>query len=353
MAGLALLSPPTNPRPPSSTSTTALSSLDQAQPPPSPTHAHDWQPESALNSLCASCQPVVQALLGPYLDGLAQLLHAPIVPGYVLVPALVHRSQLALYATTAVLPPPPQPTHGSASASPTPSASTPTPPPTTELGPSPAADGTGKRNRRGVKIACTNCQQVRKLCDEGLPCQRCIRLGHAHSCVRGERKRRARRIVAAVPGGPGTPQAPTNVDGSSDVVAAGPETASHVVDSPLLGADPASAGGRSPSGSPTFGSDDFAFDAGDLFQDGAHSHLHPYGFYAGGGPWPSWFGGQQHRQLQQHQHQHQHGGHPATLWNGSGHSPVDMTFTPHAPSPEQCAALFQPPSDQHQHQHQL
>lgn len=47
--------------------------------------------------------------------------------------------------------------------------------------------------RKQVKNACVNCQKACKKCDEGRPCQRCIKYGLEASCRDSERKERALR----------------------------------------------------------------------------------------------------------------------------------------------------------------
>ncbi|KAI8867591.1 hypothetical protein GQ42DRAFT_126491, partial [Ramicandelaber brevisporus] len=37
--------------------------------------------------------------------------------------------------------------------------------------------------RQQVKNACINCQKACKKCDEGRPCQRCIRQGLTDTCI--------------------------------------------------------------------------------------------------------------------------------------------------------------------------
>ncbi|ORX57404.1 hypothetical protein DM01DRAFT_1401702 [Hesseltinella vesiculosa] len=53
-----------------------------------------------------------------------------------------------------------------------------------------------KPKRKQVKNACVNCQKACKKCDEGRPCQRCIKYGLSDSCqdsVRKERKKGIKR----------------------------------------------------------------------------------------------------------------------------------------------------------------
>ncbi|KAG0231865.1 hypothetical protein BGW41_002068 [Actinomortierella wolfii] len=62
-----------------------------------------------------------------------------------------------------------------------------------------AADGTAvplqqKPKRRQVKNACVNCQKACKKCDEGRPCQRCIKYGLTDTCVDSTRKVRKKGV---------------------------------------------------------------------------------------------------------------------------------------------------------------
>ncbi|ORX82748.1 hypothetical protein K493DRAFT_388490 [Basidiobolus meristosporus CBS 931.73] len=49
--------------------------------------------------------------------------------------------------------------------------------------------------RRQVKNACINCQRACKKCDEGRPCQRCIKYGLTDTCRNSLRKDRRRRPI--------------------------------------------------------------------------------------------------------------------------------------------------------------
>ncbi|EIW78287.1 hypothetical protein CONPUDRAFT_138628 [Coniophora puteana RWD-64-598 SS2] len=51
-----------------------------------------------------------------------------------------------------------------------------------------------KPKRKQVKMACTNCASACKRCDEGRPCERCIKYGMADSCIDGIRKERQKGI---------------------------------------------------------------------------------------------------------------------------------------------------------------
>ncbi|EJF67261.1 hypothetical protein DICSQDRAFT_123664 [Dichomitus squalens LYAD-421 SS1] len=101
-------------------------------------------------------------------------------PEYVCIPALVHRSQLASFTASIASPV---------------EAISPALSPQEQMGPT-AQSGTSaaQRKTRGVKIACTNCRLANKRCDEGRPCERCVKNGLEHSCVSAERKRRRRTV---------------------------------------------------------------------------------------------------------------------------------------------------------------
>ncbi|ORY93846.1 hypothetical protein BCR43DRAFT_347634 [Syncephalastrum racemosum] len=51
-----------------------------------------------------------------------------------------------------------------------------------------------KAKRKQVKNACVNCQKACKKCDNGRPCQRCIKLGLTATCVDSPRKERRKGI---------------------------------------------------------------------------------------------------------------------------------------------------------------
>ncbi|KAI9253266.1 hypothetical protein EDC94DRAFT_651310 [Helicostylum pulchrum] len=61
--------------------------------------------------------------------------------------------------------------------------------PSTSLTFSPSKKNVSKR-RSQVKNACVNCQKACKKCDEGRPCQRCIKLGITDTCFNSPRKER-------------------------------------------------------------------------------------------------------------------------------------------------------------------
>ncbi|KAI8381539.1 uncharacterized protein BYT42DRAFT_566874 [Radiomyces spectabilis] len=51
-----------------------------------------------------------------------------------------------------------------------------------------------KSKRKQVKNACVNCQKACKKCDEGRPCQRCIKLGITATCINSPRKERKKGV---------------------------------------------------------------------------------------------------------------------------------------------------------------
>ncbi|KAI9321241.1 hypothetical protein BX666DRAFT_952773 [Dichotomocladium elegans] len=80
--------------------------------------------------------------------------------------------------------------------------SQPSPPPSSSS-PSPraqeenvsTAEADRKRpKRRQVKNACVNCQKACKKCDDGRPCQRCIKLGLTATCTNSPRKERKKGV---------------------------------------------------------------------------------------------------------------------------------------------------------------
>ncbi|KAL0095067.1 hypothetical protein J3Q64DRAFT_1629331 [Phycomyces blakesleeanus] len=52
----------------------------------------------------------------------------------------------------------------------------------------------GKPKRKQVKNACVNCQKACKKCDEGRPCQRCIKYALVDTCVDSVRKERKKGV---------------------------------------------------------------------------------------------------------------------------------------------------------------
>ncbi|KIJ62194.1 hypothetical protein HYDPIDRAFT_115073 [Hydnomerulius pinastri MD-312] len=60
--------------------------------------------------------------------------------------------------------------------------------------PSPTAANGQRAKRKQVKMACTNCANACKRCDETRPCERCIKYGIQESCVDGVRKERQKGI---------------------------------------------------------------------------------------------------------------------------------------------------------------
>ncbi|KAI7886927.1 hypothetical protein K492DRAFT_189688 [Lichtheimia hyalospora FSU 10163] len=58
-----------------------------------------------------------------------------------------------------------------------------------------AKDNNRKRpKRKQVKNACVNCQKACKKCDDGRPCQRCIKLGLTATCTNSPRKERKKGV---------------------------------------------------------------------------------------------------------------------------------------------------------------
>ncbi|KAG0173022.1 hypothetical protein DFQ28_010758 [Apophysomyces sp. BC1034] len=51
-----------------------------------------------------------------------------------------------------------------------------------------------KPKRKQVKNACVNCQKACKKCDDGRPCQRCIKLGLTATCTNSARKERKKGV---------------------------------------------------------------------------------------------------------------------------------------------------------------
>lgn len=60
--------------------------------------------------------------------------------------------------------------------------------------PAPELNAQGKPKRKQVKNACVNCQKACKKCDDGRPCQRCIKYGLQDTCVNSVRKERKKGI---------------------------------------------------------------------------------------------------------------------------------------------------------------
>lgn len=52
----------------------------------------------------------------------------------------------------------------------------------------------GRPKRKQVKNACVNCQKACKKCDDGRPCQRCIRYNLQDTCVNSQRKERRKGV---------------------------------------------------------------------------------------------------------------------------------------------------------------
>ncbi|TFK73420.1 hypothetical protein BDN72DRAFT_834832 [Pluteus cervinus] len=60
--------------------------------------------------------------------------------------------------------------------------------------PQAAPNNNNKPKRKQVKMACTNCAQACKRCDETRPCERCVKYGLSESCIDGQRKERKKGI---------------------------------------------------------------------------------------------------------------------------------------------------------------
>ncbi|KIY64667.1 hypothetical protein CYLTODRAFT_492915 [Cylindrobasidium torrendii FP15055 ss-10] len=60
--------------------------------------------------------------------------------------------------------------------------------------PSPSAPVETKQKRKQVKMACTNCAQACKRCDDARPCERCVKYGFNDTCVDGQRKERQKGV---------------------------------------------------------------------------------------------------------------------------------------------------------------
>ncbi|KAJ8588323.1 hypothetical protein M405DRAFT_261313 [Rhizopogon salebrosus TDB-379] len=58
----------------------------------------------------------------------------------------------------------------------------------------PASANTQRAKRKQVKMACTNCANACKRCDEHRPCERCVKYGIPETCVDGVRKERQKGI---------------------------------------------------------------------------------------------------------------------------------------------------------------
>jgi len=58
----------------------------------------------------------------------------------------------------------------------------------------PELNSNGKPKRKQVKNACVNCQKACKKCDDGRPCQRCIKYGLTETCVDSVRKERKKGV---------------------------------------------------------------------------------------------------------------------------------------------------------------
>ncbi|KAF7721025.1 hypothetical protein EC973_005550 [Apophysomyces ossiformis] len=58
----------------------------------------------------------------------------------------------------------------------------------------PAKSSKKRSKRKQVKNACVNCQKACKRCDEGRPCQRCVKLGLTATCRNSPRKERQKGV---------------------------------------------------------------------------------------------------------------------------------------------------------------
>ncbi|PPR06218.1 hypothetical protein CVT26_005476, partial [Gymnopilus dilepis] len=65
------------------------------------------------------------------------------------------------------------------------------PPPASSPAPPPALT---RPKRKQVKMACTNCANACKRCDESRPCERCVKYGISETCVDGQRKERKKGV---------------------------------------------------------------------------------------------------------------------------------------------------------------
>ncbi|KAL1951306.1 hypothetical protein VTO73DRAFT_455 [Trametes versicolor] len=151
---------------------------------------------------CSSCGPVIRALLaharatgtlsGCMSTESSQVLSQDQLDAY--VPVLVHRSQLAAAvggtSIDAV-------EHGND----VPSTSSSTASVRTPDHPVASPDMTPHRKPRGVKVACTNCRRSNKKCDEGRPCQRCVKGRIEDTCANPSPKPAGRPRVARTASG--------------------------------------------------------------------------------------------------------------------------------------------------------
>ncbi|KAH9897760.1 hypothetical protein C8Q73DRAFT_370825 [Cubamyces lactineus] len=180
-----------------------------------PVESHDEpfapvdDPHASLLHLpwCQTCGPFIRMLFtyareraqfqGPRVDtAMGRLPHSPFAD-YVVVPALVHRSQLASSEGSASLD---SSTHPSPAAAPSTAQ--------TMHEEQMVAPTIVQRKTRGVKIACTNCRRVSKRCDEARPCTRCLSHGMAHTCANASpkpRRRTLRHAAATIAAAGGSP----------------------------------------------------------------------------------------------------------------------------------------------------
>ncbi|KAJ8496694.1 hypothetical protein ONZ51_g963 [Trametes cubensis] len=166
-------------------------------------------PHASLLQLpwCQTCGPFIRMLFsyareraqlqGRRTGTAAEMLPQSPFADYVVVPALVHRSQLAS-------------SEGYTSID---SSNHPSPAATSSMAQTMHEEQMGtptivQRKTRGVKIACTNCRRVSKRCDEGRPCTRCLSHGLADTCANASpkpRRRALRHAAATVAAAAGSP----------------------------------------------------------------------------------------------------------------------------------------------------
>lgn len=132
-------------------------------------------------------------------------------------------------------------------------------------------NATGQK-RKQVKNACVNCQKACKKCDEGRPCQRCVKYGLVETCQDSTRKERKKGIKR----GPYKRRQPNSQSGSASA------SPSNVPLGNPMGATPQTA--YSPmSGSPNMRAPmPFAYTPQSMnqFNQGYDTLNHPYGYPA-------------------------------------------------------------------------
>ncbi|KAI0334105.1 hypothetical protein GY45DRAFT_148071 [Cubamyces sp. BRFM 1775] len=182
--------------------------------------AHD--PHASLLQLpwCQTCGPFIRMLFsyarehaqlqGRTMESATGALPQSPFADYVVVTALVHRSQLASSEGYTSLDSSTHPSPAAVSSA-----------GHTMREEQMTAPTTVPRKTRGVKAACTNCRRVSKRCDEGRPCMRCLSRGLADTCANASTKPRRRNMrhaaaatVAAASGSPGhSVSTPCRVEG--------------------------------------------------------------------------------------------------------------------------------------------